>query len=166
VYHPGRLALAALTARAFWPAGPRPPGSVAVLPFVNLSANADSEFFTDGLTEEIITRLAAIPDLKVISRTSVMRYKGSSKTLPEIAAELSVAHVLEGSVRESNGSLRISAQLVDARTDAHLWAHTYEHEKQAPFRIQEEIASAVAGALALELGADPPAPGPAGHPRP
>jgi TolB-like protein/DNA-binding SARP family transcriptional activator/Tfp pilus assembly protein PilF len=146
------LVLLVIGAYALWPRSHRPEGSVAVLPFVNLSASPDNEFFTDGLTEEVIARLAVIPDLKVISRTSAMHYKGSRKTLREIAAELGVAHVLEGSVRESGGSLRISAQLVDAGSDAHLWAHTYEHELEAPFRIQEEIASAVAQALELELG--------------
>ncbi|MGH7710260.1 MAG: tetratricopeptide repeat protein, partial [Gemmatimonadaceae bacterium] len=90
--------------------------------------------------------------LKVISRTSAMRYKGSEKPLREIAAELNVAHILEGSVRESEGTVRISAQLVDAKSDAHLWANSYEYEFRALFRVQEEIAREVARTLEVELG--------------
>jgi TolB-like protein/DNA-binding SARP family transcriptional activator/Flp pilus assembly protein TadD len=150
------LAFGALAALVwtFWGGdrGSRAEGSIAVLPFVNLSANSETEFFSDGLTEEIITRLAAIPGLKVISRTSVMRYKRSKTSLKEIANALNVAHILEGSVRESEGALRISAQLVDAKSDAHLWANTYEHKQREPFRVQEEIAREVARALELELG--------------
>ncbi|MGH7709769.1 MAG: BTAD domain-containing putative transcriptional regulator, partial [Gemmatimonadaceae bacterium] len=143
--------LAALT-WSLWPRASTPEGSIAVLPFVNLSPNANNEYFSDGLTEEIITRLAAIPNLKVISRTSAMRYKGSKQPLREIAGELNVAHILEGSVRENEGTLRISAQLVDAKSDAHLWANSYEYELRTPFRVQEEIAHEVARTLEVELG--------------
>jgi len=122
-----------------------------VLPFVNLSPNEDNEYFADGLTEEVITRLAAVPGLKVISRTSAMHYKGSEKPLREIAAELRVAQVLEGSVRRSDGSVRVTAQLIDATTDAHRWAETYESSVQTSFRVQEEIARAVARALEVEV---------------
>lgn len=146
------LMLVVLAMWFYWRRAAIPEGSIAVLPFVNLSPSTDNEYFSDGLTEEIITRLAVIPDLKVISRTSAMHYKGSKKPLREIAKELNVAHVLEGSVRESEGSLRITAQLVDARTDAHLWADSYEHELRAPFRVQEEIAREVARTLEVELG--------------
>lgn len=148
------LALGALATVAwiFWPRGSVPEGSIAVLPFVNLSPNSDNDYFSDGLTEEIITRLAVIPNLKVISRTSAMHYKGSKKPLREIARELNVAHILEGSVRASEGTVRISAQLVDARSDAHLWANSYEYELRTPFRVQAEIAREVARALEVELG--------------
>lgn len=135
-----------------WPRAATPEGSIAVLPFVNLSPSTDNEYFSDGLTEEIITRLAVIPDLKVISRTSAMHYKGSRKSLREIANELNVAHILEGSVRENEGTVRVSAQLVDARSDAHLWANSYEYDRRTPFRVQEEIAREVARTLEVELG--------------
>ncbi|HEX6051082.1 MAG TPA: tetratricopeptide repeat protein, partial [Gemmatimonadaceae bacterium] len=138
-----------------WAARPSDPGperSIVVLPFVNLSPNEDNEYFADGLTEEVITRLASIPGLKVISRTSAMYYKGSKKPLREIADELDVAHVLEGSVRRSDGRVRVSAQLIDASTDEHRWAENYEYELRASFRMQEEIARAVARALEVELG--------------
>ncbi len=102
--------------------------SIAVLPFQNLSPDPENAFFADGMTEDILTQLAKIRDLKVISRTSVMRYKGTQKPLREIAAELSVATVLEGSVRRAGDRVRIVGQLVDARTDQHLWAETYDRE--------------------------------------
>jgi TolB-like protein/DNA-binding SARP family transcriptional activator/Flp pilus assembly protein TadD len=127
-------------------------GSIVVLPFIDLSADQNGEYFSDGLTEEIITRLAAVPGLKVISRTSAMHYKGSTKSLPQIAAELDVDHILEGSVRQGDGRVRISAQLIDARSDGHLWAENYEHEMRDAFRIQEDIAREVARALEVKLG--------------
>ena len=133
------------------PNDPQPARSIVVLPFVNLSPNEDNEYFADGLTEEVISRLAAVPGLKVISRTSAMHYKGSGKPLRQIAAELKVAQVLEGSVRRSDGSVRVTAQLIDAATDAHRWAETYESSVQTSFRVQEEIARAVARALELEV---------------
>lgn len=147
--------VAAILAAAFWVGRPRaaePDPSVVVLPFVNLSADPANDYFSDGLTEEIITRLSAIQGLKVISRTSAMHYKGSTKSLRQIAGELKVAHVVEGSVRESDGSVRISAQLIDARGDKHLWAENYEYKSGNSFRVQKEIAQAVARALALGLG--------------
>jgi TolB-like protein/DNA-binding SARP family transcriptional activator/Flp pilus assembly protein TadD len=137
---------------AFWPRGAEPERSIAVLPFINVSPDADNEYFSDGLTEEIITGLSAVPGLKVISRTSAMHYKRSEKSLREIADELNVAHILEGSVRRSDGSVRISAQLIDARGDEHLWAKNYDYELRDIFRVQEEIARDVARALELELG--------------
>lgn len=136
----------------FWPAATASESSIVVLPFLNLSADEGNEYFADGLTEEIITRLSAIPDLKVISRTSAMHYKGSRESLREIARELNVTHVLEGSVRRSDSSVRISAQLIDARTDAHVWADSYEDNLQVAFRVQEDIARDVANTLELELG--------------
>jgi TolB-like protein/Tfp pilus assembly protein PilF len=137
---------------AVWPRADDPQRSIVVLPFVNLSADQDNEYFSDGLTEEIIARLAAVPGLKVISRTSAMHYKGSTKPLPAIASELKVDHILEGSVRESDGRVRISAQLIDARDDTHLWAQSYEYGLHDSFRVQEDIAREVAGALEVRLG--------------
>ena len=147
---------AAAAVFAIWMVRSRAPGggdrSVAVLPFANLSAEADNEFFSDGLTEEIITRLAAIPELKVISRTSVMRYKGTGKNAREIADELAVAHILEGSVRRRGNRARITAKLVNARTDEQLWAHNYDYAVEDVFRVQEDIARQVVAALELRLG--------------
>ena len=138
---------------AVWPRGSDEPQSIVVLPFVNLSGNQDNEYFSDGLTEEIITRLASVPGLKVISRTSAMHYKGSKKPLPEIASELKVDHILEGSVRSSDGRVRISAQLIDARQDGHIWAENFEHKVQDSFRLQEDIARDVVRGLELKLPA-------------
>ncbi len=125
--------------------------SIAVLPFQNLSPDPENAFFADGMTEDILTQLAKIRDLKVISRTSVMRYKGTQKPLREIAAELSVATVLEGSVRRAGDRVRIVGQLVDARTDQHLWAETYDREIKDVFAIQSEVAQQIAAALKATL---------------
>jgi serine/threonine-protein kinase len=151
------LLLAALVAGALRVARtgderPRVPDhSIAVLPFVNMSADSGNEYFSDGLTEEVITRLAAVGALKVISRTSVMHYKRSTLPLRQIAQELGVAHVLEGSARESGGRVRVSAQLIDARSDQHLWAHNYDTERRDVVQVQEQIARAVVTALELQL---------------
>jgi len=126
--------------------------SIAVLPFSDLSPASDNEYFSDGLTEEIITGLSGVPELKVISRTSAMHYKGTDKPLRQIAAELNVAHVLEGSVRQNGDRVRITAQLIDARTDEHLWAQTYDDDLRDIFRVQEQIARHVVQALQVELG--------------
>ncbi|HJR65137.1 MAG TPA: tetratricopeptide repeat protein [Gemmatimonadaceae bacterium] len=149
------LAAVVLLVGAVWAIGPgfsRPPErSIAVLPFISMSADGDDESFNDGLTEEIITGLSAVPELRVISRTSAMHYKGTEKPLPEIARELGVAHILEGSVRRAAGRVRISAQLIDARADEHLWAENYETDLRDVFRVQEQIARQVVRALEVEL---------------
>src|SRR5919198_1836443 len=111
--------------------------SIAVLPFENLSANQENAFFTDGVQDEILSYLAKVADLKVISRTSVMQYKsGITRNLREIGQQLGVAHVLEGSVQRAGGKVRVNAQLIDARTDAHLWAQTYDRDLADVFAIQ------------------------------
>ncbi|NGX15818.1 tetratricopeptide repeat protein [Wenzhouxiangella sp. XN24] len=125
--------------------------SIAVLPFANMSADPEQEFFADGITEDILTRLAAIGELRVISRTSIMRYKGSDKSLPEIAAELGVSHVLEGSVRRAGNQVRITGQLIRAADDAHLWAESFDRELADIFAVQTEIADHIVEALALQL---------------
>ncbi len=125
--------------------------SIAVLPFTNMSSEPENEYFSDGLTEEIIAHLAKIRALKVISRTSVMRYKQTSKPLMLIATELGVRHILEGSVRKQGNHLRITAQLVDALEDAHLWAETYRGTVEDVFDIQERVAGEIAEALKLKL---------------
>jgi TolB-like protein/Flp pilus assembly protein TadD len=135
-----------------WPRSGTPDGSIVVLPFANMTPNEDNEYFSDGLTEEIITRLAAVPQLKVISRTSAIHYKGSTAPVRQIANELKVAHVLEGSVRQGGDQLRVTVQLIDARTDAHLWAETYDVPLRNVFAVQEQIAREVVRSLQVELG--------------
>ena len=135
-----------------WPRSSQPERSIAVLPFIDLSQSGDNEAFNDGLTEEIIAGLSGVPELKVISRTSAMHYKETQKPLRQIARELNVAHILEGSVRQAGGRVRITAQLIDAQTDEHLWAKNYDSDLHDIFRVQEQIARQVVQALAVELG--------------
>ena len=127
--------------------------TIAVLPFSNLSGDKDEEYFSDGITEDILTQLARIGDLRVISRTSIMKYKGSNKDIREIARELNAGVVLEGSVRHAGSQVRITAQLIDATNDTHLWADTYDREYREIFVIQSEIARNIAGALKARLSA-------------
>src|SRR6202162_3740473 len=126
--------------------------SIAVLPFENLSEEKQNEFFADGVQDQILTDLSQIADLKVISRTSVMQYKsGVARNLRKIGEELGVAHVLEGSVQRAANKIRVNAQLIDARTDAHLWAQTYDRDLADVFAIQSEIAKAIADQLQAKL---------------
>jgi serine/threonine protein kinase/cytochrome c-type biogenesis protein CcmH/NrfG len=125
--------------------------SIAVLPFSNMNTDKEDEYFSDGITEDIITNLSKIGDLKVVSRTSSMRYKNSNKTLQQIGTELKVAAVLEGSVRRQGDKLRIVAQLIDAKTDNHLWAETYDREMKDVFAIQSDVAQKIASALQAKL---------------
>src|SRR6266496_4310358 len=132
--------------------GPILEKSIAVLPFENFSEDKAFAFFADGVQDEILTDLAKIADLKVISRTSVMQYKsGSPRNLPEIAQALKVAHVLEGSVQRSGNRVRVSAQLIDARNDTHLWAEKYDRDLADVFAIQSEIAEKIADQLQAKL---------------
>ncbi len=121
--------------------------SVAVLPFANMSSDAENEYFSDGLTEDILAQLSKISALKVISRTSVMRYKKTDKSLREIAAELGVATIVEGSARRDANRVRIVAQLIDAETDEHLWAETYDRDLTDIFAIQSDVAGRIAQSL-------------------
>jgi TolB-like protein/DNA-binding winged helix-turn-helix (wHTH) protein/Tfp pilus assembly protein PilF len=121
--------------------------SIAVLPLQNLSGDPSQEYFADGMTEELITEISRLKDLKVISRTSVMRYKKTDKSLPEIARELNVEAVVEGSVLRSGDKVRITAQLISARTDANLWAETYDRSLQDSLAVQEAVATAIAGKI-------------------
>ena len=126
--------------------------SIAVLPFENRSEDKANAYFTDGVQDEILTNLSRIADLKVISRTSVLQYKsGVARNLREIAQQLGVANVVEGSVQRSGNRVRVNAQLVDARTDAHLWAQTYDRDLADVFAIQSEIAKAIADQLQAKL---------------
>ena len=126
--------------------------SIAVLPFENRSENQANAYFADGVQDEILTRLAKIADLKVISRTSVMLYKtGAARNPREIGKELGVAHLLQGSVQRATDKVRVNAQLIDARTDAHLWAQTYDRDLADVFAIQSEIAQTIADQLQAKL---------------
>ena len=132
-------------------ANPSPPKSIAVLPFTNLSADPENEYFSDGITEDLVTQLAKIRDLEVVSRTSAMRYKHTDKPLREIGRELGAANLMEGSVRRAGTRVRVSAQLIDATTDRHLWAETYDREMTDVFAIQADIAQRIAAALKAEF---------------
>src|SRR5438067_9183944 len=148
------VALAAVVGAMFWEReSSRPlPAGIAVLPFENLSADPENAFFADAVQDEILNNLAKIADLKVISRTSVMQYKSDGKrNLRQIANELGVAHVVEGSVQRAANRVRVIAQLIDARNDAHLWAQTYDRDLADVFAIQSEIAKAIADQLRAKL---------------
>jgi TolB-like protein len=134
-------------------AAPEPAGakSIAVLPFVSLSKGEDDAYFADGLTEEILNSLAQLPELLVTARTSAFHFKGKDVPVPEIAAALGVAHVLEGSVRRSSGRLRITAQLIRAADGFHLWSEVYERGEEDAFAVQDDIATRVASALDVLL---------------
>jgi len=132
------------------------PWSVAILPFEDMSPNGDQAYFSDGMHEEIITRLSGIPTLAVTSRTSVLPYRAVDKSITEIATELGVNLIIEGSVRYSDEQLRITIQLIDAVSDEHLWADTYDRPLRVGdiFDIQTDVAEKVAEALQIELNAD------------
>jgi eukaryotic-like serine/threonine-protein kinase len=125
--------------------------SVAVLPFVNLSGDPESDYFSDGITDDVITGLCKVPGLKVISRTSAMQYRNVTRNLPEIARELGVANVLEGSVRRAGGRVRVTAQLIDASSDAHVWADVYDRNLDDVLGIQRDISIEIAKALETEM---------------
>ena len=129
-----------------------PEKSIAVLPFENLSDEKENAYFADGIQDEILTDLARVADLKVISRTSVMQYKtGTKRNLREIATDLGVAHVLEGTVQRAGNRVRVSAQLIDARTDSHLWAERYDRNSEDVFAIQSEVAKNIVAQLKVNL---------------
>jgi TolB-like protein/Tfp pilus assembly protein PilF len=128
--------------------------SVIVLPFENISSDPEQEYFSDGLTEEIITNLAHIKDLLVISRSSAMTFKGTGKTIPEIASAVNVSYVLEGSVRKAGNKLRITAQLIDAVNDIHIWAERYDGIIDDIFDIQEKVAENISKELKLKISDD------------
>jgi TolB-like protein/Tfp pilus assembly protein PilF len=130
--------------------------SIAVMPFVDMSQAKDQEYFSDGLSEELLNLLAKVPALQVTSRSSAFSYKGKEVKLSQVAKELNVAHILEGSVRKSGNRLRITAQLIDARTDKHLWSETYDRSLDDIFAVQDEIAAAVVAQLKVSLLGDAP----------
>jgi len=128
-----------------------PGKSIAVLPFVNMTNDPAQEYFSDGITEDILTHLSKVADLKVVSRTSTLQYKNTTKTIPQIGKELGVSTVLEGSVRKSGNKVRITAQLINAKTDVHIWAETYDRDVSKIFDIQTEVAKEILIALKTNL---------------
>jgi len=128
-----------------------PPNSIAVLPFVNMSDDAGNEYFSDGISEELLNVLAKVPGLRVIARTSSFAYKGKDVKIADIARELNVSHVLEGSVRKSGNRVRITTQLIHAADSSHLWSETYDRTLDDIFAIQDEIASEVVQQLKITL---------------
>ena len=169
----GVLALVVAAAAAWlrpWQTPPQPPSTkapaveaaapaldtrrLAVLPFTNISADAKDDWFADGITEEMIAKLSSIRELRVIARTSIMGYKGTSKGVAEIGRELGVGTILEGSVRRAGDTVRVTAQLIDSRSQAHLWAESYDRQISEVFAVQSDVATKVADALQITLLAD------------
>jgi len=136
--------------------GPEPIESLAVLPLQNLSADPAQDYFADGMTEALITDLAKIPGLKVISRTSIMQYKDSHKKLPQIARELDVDAIIEGAVLRSGDRVRITAQLVRAATDQHIWAESYERDLRDLVALQDEVSRSIAGQIQKQVAPSAP----------
>src|SRR6187399_822692 len=128
-----------------------PPKSIAMLPLENLSGDPDNAYFADGIQEEILTRLAGIADLKVISRTSTQQYQSKPRNLREIAKQLAVANILEGSVQKAADQVRVNVQLINAQTDSHLWAETYDRKLTDIFGVESEIAKGIADSLQAKL---------------
>jgi TolB-like protein/tetratricopeptide (TPR) repeat protein len=127
--------------------------SIAVLPFVNMSDDPDNEYFSDGISEELLNVLVKVEGLRVASRTSSFSFKGKDTSIPDIADALQVEHVLEGSVRKAGDTVRITAQLIDVKTDSHLWSETYDRKYEDVFVIQDEISAHIVEALRVALGA-------------
>ncbi len=125
--------------------------SIAVLPFDNLSRDPDNAYFCEGVQDEILTRLAKVADLKVISRTSTQHFKSAPENLPQIAKQLGVAHILEGSVQKASDQVRVNVQLINALTDAHLWADTYDRKLTDIFAVESEIAKTIAETLQAKI---------------
>src|SRR4029077_2535000 len=150
------VVMLALALPLYWhrnlPTSLSPEKSIAVLPFENLNKDEKNAFLAGGVQDEILTDLAKVADLKVISRTSVMKYKSDlERNLREIAKTLGVSHVVEGSVQRAEGRIRVSVQLIDARTDTHLWAERYDQDFADVFAIQSEIAQKIADQLRSKI---------------
>jgi TolB-like protein len=155
VFSAALLSASALVLAFYWLRSPRtspaPEKSIAVLPFENLSPSPDDAYFAEGIQEEILTRLAKITDLRVISRTSTKRYRSKPNNLSEIARQLGVANILEGSVQKVANQVRVNAQLINAQTDSHLWAESYDRELIDVFGVESEIAKGIAESLQAKL---------------
>ncbi len=148
-------ALAALSVPAISARASAPIPSIAVLPFANMSGDREQEYFSDGLTEEIINALANVPSLKVIARTSAFAFKGQNVDIRKIAETLGVANVLEGSVRRAGNRIRVTAQLIEASDGTHLWSERYDRQMEDVFAVQDEISAAISSALKLKLTLEP-----------
>ncbi|MGH8125293.1 MAG: TIR domain-containing protein [Rhodanobacteraceae bacterium] len=144
-------AKAASTPAAISDKKPSPRYTICVLPFANMSGDPDQEYFSDGITEDIITDLSKVSSLRIISRNSAFQYKGEKLDVPQLVREMKVTHVLEGSVRKAGGRVRISAQLVDCEDNGHIWAERYDRDTSDIFALQDEISRAIAKALRLRL---------------
>ena len=125
--------------------------SIAIIPFRNLSAEEESKYFSDGMMDAILSHLSKIGDIRVVSRTSMERYRNSQKSIPEIATEVKVSSILEGSVQRSGESIRIIVQLINGQNDEHMWSETYTKELKDVFKVQSEIAQQIALELQAEL---------------
>src|SRR5207245_5031421 len=150
------IALAATAGWIVWKSEsefvPHPvPNGIAVLPFENLSGDPDNAYLAEGIHEEILTRLASIAGLKVISRTSTQQYQSKPRNLREIAKQLGVANILEGSVQKTTDQVRVNVQLINAQTDSHLWAETYDRKLTDIFELESEIAKRIAESLQARL---------------
>ena len=152
VHPPPKTEVVTDNAQASEPEPQYPPNSIAVLPFVNMSSDPEQEYFSDGISEELLNLLANIPELRVISRSSAFSFKGKELDMRTIATQLNVAYILEGSVRKDDNQVRITAQLIEARSDTHLWSETYDRELENIFVVQDEISAAITKALTQRLG--------------
>jgi TolB-like protein len=155
IFSAALLSASTLALAFYWLRSPRtspaPEKSIAVLPFENLSQSPDDAYFAEGIQEEILTRLAKITDLRVISRTSTKRYRSKPDNLSEIARQLGAANILEGSVQKVANQVRVNAQLINAQTDSHLWAESYDRELTDVFGVESEIAKGIAESLQAKL---------------
>ena len=125
--------------------------SIAVLPFENLSSDKENAYFADGIQDEILTKLASIADLKVISRTSTAKYKSKPEDLKTVSQQLGVANVVEGTVQKASDKIRVNVQLIDARADSHLWAKSYDRDAKDVFAVESEVSQEIADALQAKL---------------
>jgi TolB-like protein len=139
-----------------WWTGPPEERSIAVLPFVNMSSDPGQDYFSDGISEELLSLLAKVHRLRVVSRSSSFAYRGKDVNIPEVGKALNVAYVLEGSVRKTGDRIRITAQLIDARTDTHLWSETYDRTLEDIFAIQDEVSANIIDQLKIELTGEAP----------
>jgi TolB-like protein len=130
-----------------WWIGPPPENSIAVLPFDNMSSDPEQEYFSDGVSEELLNVLAKIPDLFVVARTSSFQFRGEDRNIIDIGQQLNVGLVLEGSIRKAGNQVRITAQLIDARNGFHLWSETYDRKLENIFALQDEVSTAIVGAV-------------------
>ncbi len=152
---PAPVQEASVTAARAAAASPKGAISVAVLPFLNLSDDRQQEFFSDGMTEEITTALAKVPDLRVVARTSAFQFKGKNVDVQNIGSQLHATHLIEGSVRKAGNRVRITAQLIKTDDGTHVWAEDYDRDLTDVFAIQEDIARAITASLHMTLGLKP-----------